>query len=266
MVKSVWDSQKATSRQEIIKYLGKSSQVTKDDLPYQYRDNKNISSFFSLQEKKFANLEKQLTKLKSKLFEYLKDGDLEKSFNLYTEYREIYGTTEFFEKIVRPVMYKVGDLWAKNKISIATEHICSNSAQNLINMIKQKNRISASKKELVIICTPVGEEHCIGCNMLESYLSCKGFQILNLSPPGSTNSILYAIQEYKPTTILISITLPDNLESGRRLVKKIQANYSLPIIVGGQAIKDSLVEFDTNITIETSLNSILRLIRSTIKS
>ncbi|MBT3685501.1 MAG: histidine kinase, partial [Nitrosopumilus sp.] len=31
LVKSVWDSKKKTSKQEIIKYLGKASLVVKDD-------------------------------------------------------------------------------------------------------------------------------------------------------------------------------------------------------------------------------------------
>ena len=33
LVKSVWDSKKSTSKQEIVKYLGKASEVVKDDIP-----------------------------------------------------------------------------------------------------------------------------------------------------------------------------------------------------------------------------------------
>jgi methanogenic corrinoid protein MtbC1 len=264
LVKSVWDSEKSTSRQKIIKYLGKSSTVTKDDLPPQYRDNKNISSFFSLHKKKFEDLEKQITKFRKNLFKSLTEGDLEQSLNIYDEYRKVYGTTEFYEKIIRNVLYTIGDLWSKGKISIATEHISSNTAQNLINVIKQKNRVPLSKKQLVLICTPIGEEHCLGCNILESYLICKGFQVLNLSPSTSTDSILYVIGEQKPAIVLVSITLEDNLDSGQRLVKKIGEEYDIPIIVGGQALKDdNAVQFNAKTSTENSLNSVLKLIKST---
>ena len=33
LVKSIWDSKRSTSKQEIVKYLGKASDVIKDDIP-----------------------------------------------------------------------------------------------------------------------------------------------------------------------------------------------------------------------------------------
>ena len=33
LVKSIWDSKKYTSKQEIVKYLGKASEVVNDDIP-----------------------------------------------------------------------------------------------------------------------------------------------------------------------------------------------------------------------------------------
>jgi len=42
LVKSVWDAKKNTSKQEIVKYLGKSSDVVNDDLPIDYRNDPKI--------------------------------------------------------------------------------------------------------------------------------------------------------------------------------------------------------------------------------
>ena len=47
LVKSKWDSKKKTSQQETIKYLGKSSDVTLEDIPDEYRNNPTIISFLS---------------------------------------------------------------------------------------------------------------------------------------------------------------------------------------------------------------------------
>ena len=44
LVKSVWDAKKNTSKQEIVKYLGKSSDVVNDDLPIDYRNDPKILS------------------------------------------------------------------------------------------------------------------------------------------------------------------------------------------------------------------------------
>ena len=44
LVKSVWDSKKKTSKQEIVKYLGKASDVVKDDIPTEFRNDAKILS------------------------------------------------------------------------------------------------------------------------------------------------------------------------------------------------------------------------------
>ena len=44
LVKSVWDSKKNSSKQEIVKYLGKASDVIKDDIPIEYRSDSKILS------------------------------------------------------------------------------------------------------------------------------------------------------------------------------------------------------------------------------
>ena len=75
--------------------------------------------------------------------------------------------------------------------------------------------------ENIIICTPDGELHNIACNIIESLLFEKGFQVNNLSPSIPTDSMINYIDETKPFMILISVTLKDNIGSAVRLVKKI---------------------------------------------
>ena len=44
LVKSIWDSKRSTSKQEIVKYLGKASDVIKDDIPLEFRNDAKILS------------------------------------------------------------------------------------------------------------------------------------------------------------------------------------------------------------------------------
>lgn len=261
LVHSVWDSKKATSRQEIVKYLGKASTVTKNDIPAKYRNDEKISSFFSSFKPEFKNYEKLVSKFRKNLLKSLQQGDLEECLEIYFKYRKVFGTTKFFESILKPVMYEVGQLWQQKKISIGTEHVCSNVAQNLITLIKEKNSVTPKKKK-VLICTPSGEEHCIGCNVLESYLKCKGFHVFNLSPSAPATSIISEIEMKKPDVVLVSITIEDNLKSGQRLVNKIKEQYNIPVIVGGQAVMDSTKKFNAIVPKADSLDSVARLIKT----
>ena len=48
LVHSVWDPQRNMSRQQTIKYLGKASQLTIEDIPKEYRDDTKILAFVRL--------------------------------------------------------------------------------------------------------------------------------------------------------------------------------------------------------------------------
>ena len=112
LVKSVWDSKKNMSRQETIKYLGKASDITKDDIPADYRnDDKIISYLSSIDTVSIAEKEELLTKLKNQLFDLLIKGDYDAVRQLYDNYVSNSDSASFFEKILTPVMYRIGELW-----------------------------------------------------------------------------------------------------------------------------------------------------------
>ncbi len=263
LVKSVWDSQKNTSKQEIIKYLGKASDVVKDDIPSDYRnDSKILSVLAKFNPKDIKKREDASKKSKQQLFKKLTEGDIQASLKIYQEYTKIFDTPDFFDKILKPVMYKIGDDWATGKISIATEHVASNVAQTLVKIIMDQVTGNANKKK-VLICVPLGEEHHLGCDVLETYLSIKGFKVYNMGTSMPTESILNFIDNNNPDVVLLSITLEDNLSAGQRLVRKIKERFNIPILVGGFAIEgENIPKFDAKIIPKSSLEEIPKLIRT----
>ena len=158
-------------------------------------------------------------------------------------------------------MYSIGEDWANGRISIATEHVASNVAQTLVKIIM--DRVSgASNKRKILICVPLGEEHHLGCDVLETYLSIKGFKVYNMGTSVPTEAILSFINNNKPDIVFLSITLEDNLGAGQRLVNKIKEQFDIPILVGGFALKsDKTPKFNAKVIADTSLEEIPRLIR-----
>ena len=203
LVKSIWDSEKNTSKQEIVKYLGKASEVIKDDIPVEYRNEPKILSVLaSHNPKDISKREESTKKSKQTLYKKLIDGDIQSSIKIYQEYIKIFSPGDFFDKILRPVMYKIGEDWANNTISIATEHVASNVAQTLVKIIMEKVTGNANKKK-ILICVPLGEEHHLGCDVLETYLSIKGFKVYNIGTSIPAESILSFIEYNKPDIVLI---------------------------------------------------------------
>ena len=265
LVKSVWDSKKNTSRQEIVKYLGKASEVIKDDIPVEYQNNPKILSVLARHNPEDIKKRQDASRKSIKqLYRKLTDGDLQSCVQIYEYYVKIFNSTDFFDKILRPVMHQIGEDWAHNKISIATEHVASNVAQTLVKIIMDKTNTGGNKKK-ILICVPVGEEHHLGCDVIETYLTSKGYKVFNMGTSLPSESILHFIDDKNPQLVMVSITLEDNLKAGQRLIKKIKGSFKIPIIVGGYALEqEKIPNFDAEIFVNSSLDQLPKIIRTTI--
>jgi len=141
-----------------------------------------------------------------------------------------------------PVMYKVGELWAANKLDVASEHICSSAAHTLVRLINERisRNFIANKKALkILICTAEGEYHSLGCMVIESFLRSKGYSVSNISPSVPSDSVIAFASKFEPDLIMISITLSENLGATNKLINKIlDSRISIPpILVGGIGIE-----------------------------
>lgn len=238
LVKSQWDKSRKTSTQYIIKYLGNAHNITIEDIPIAYRNNPKILFILALKTQEQQKKLFLIKELEKQVFSALKNGAIELILEVVEKYKKQTSLSEFYDDILRPVMYYVGELWQQNKLDIGTEHVCSNIANQTIHIInEQYNR--HHKKNVIVICTPEGEIHNIGCNVIESILLEKGFQVFNVSPSIPTDSIIVYIKDTNPSIILISVTLLDNIKSATRLIKKISSYFNIPVMIGGQAINNS---------------------------
>ena len=261
LVESKWDPKKKTSRQVTLKYLGKLDDITLEDLPEKYRNDQKITSF--LVSRNPANIrekEKLLKKLRQETFDYLTNGDLESLLKIYDTYSYSFGIVEFYESILKHAMYLIGDLWAKKQLPVAAEHIASNVAHSLVKILSDK-LVKPASKQKILICTPPGESHNLGCNILESYLGSRGFNVFNISPSVPTDSIISFIKENSPDVILVSITLEDNIPSGKRLIVKIREKFKTPIFVGGHALSGKMEQgFDAIEAQDLSMTDLAKML------
>lgn len=275
LVRSVWDHSTRTSRQEILKYLGKVSQVTEEMIPSEYREDPSIISFIT----RFSSVnrrrnERLSRKLGQDLFRLLSTGDLHRLIKIYDKYSDLFGMIQFYDNLLKPIMYDIGEQWAEGKLDVAIEHVCINTANTLIKIIDKKrsiHTISRRVKGKVFICTPNGEQHNLACNILESILLSKGYKVYNASPSLPAESAINSLNNIIPDAVLISITLSEHIQTTKNLIRKIRNKFpTLQIFVGGIALNDLKVTagFDgaTNITVirNMMLSDAVKLVKSAI--
>lgn len=275
LVQSVWDSHRNMSRQKIIKYLGNASQVTIEDIPEDYRSDSKILAFISA----FSSYQEKnkilVSKIQEEMFTFLTDCNIGGLIELYEKYSKLFGLTEFYDRLLKPVMYRIGDLWEQQKLDVATEHASTNTAISLIKVINE--RITArirmsgiSSQNKTVICTPDGELHGLACNMIESLLLSKGFKVYNISTSIPTEYIMDFMRDLQPDIIFISITLEENIKPAERLIQKIHQKYNnrLPVVVGGSAFNRIAQNQESRINAflmkNASFDDIMNLVKSNI--
>jgi methanogenic corrinoid protein MtbC1 len=274
LVKSIWDHANRTSRQETVKYLGKVSRVTQEMVPIEYRNDPAIISFITRYST--VNLKKNdsLTKkLSLDLFKMLSAGDLQSLVKIYDKYANLFGMIQFYDNLLKPVMYKIGQQWAEGKLDVATEHVCVNTANALVKTIDERRLIRVTtrhKKGTIFICTPNGEQHNLACNIIESVLLSMGYRVYNASPSLPADSVINSLNHILPDAILISLTLTDHIQTTRNLVRKIRTKFPLLLIfVGGIAFNDPSKASDSSfanayVIRNMILADAMKLIKSTI--
>jgi methanogenic corrinoid protein MtbC1 len=274
LVKSIWDQTNRTSKQEIVKYLGNVSRVTQETIPIEYRNDPSIVSFITRYSTVNVKKNDALTKkLGQDLFTMLSEGDLQNLVRIYDKYVSLFGMTQFYDNLLKPVMYDIGQQWAEGKLDVVTEHVCVNTANALIKIIDKNQLVRSTNrhhKGTIFICTPNGEQHNLACNILESVLVSKGYKVYNASPSLPADSVINSLKNFIPNAILISITLTDHLQTTRNLIKKIRTRLPyLPIFLGGIAINHPNKKSDydsayTYVIRDMVLADAIKLIRSTI--
>jgi methanogenic corrinoid protein MtbC1 len=276
LVQSVWDPKRNISRQHIIKYLGKASQVTIDDIPQEYRDDTKILAFVSAFSSYHEERKELISKIQQEIFVLLNNCNVKGLVDIYEKYSRLFGLSDFYDKLLKPVMYRIGYLWQKGQLDVATEHASTNTAISLIKIINE--RITArtrsqesSSKYKAVICTPDGELHGLACNMIESLLLNNGFKVYNISTSIPTNEGTQYIHDVRPDIVFISVTLSENIRSAERLIQQIQTKYNnkLPIVVGGSAFNNRNHYRNSTSSAflmkEASFDDIMKLVKASIK-
>jgi len=248
LVRNVWDNRKGTVRQEIVKYLGRSSKVAIEDIPNEFQKDPNVISFIA---RHSSDAEKMELTMKEKMLELLMRNDTKSLVDIFEKYSQFFGLVKFYERLLAPVMYKVGEMWEAGRLNVATEHVCSNAAHTLVKIINERasRNPEGNRKTLkILICTPEGEYHSLGCMVIESFLRSKGYSVSNIAPSLPSDSVIAFASKYNPDLIMISMTLADNIDSANKLINKIlESRISVShILVGGIGIESIKIKDQKN--------------------
>ncbi len=149
-----------------------------------------------------------------------------------------------YTDIFQRSLYRIGELWEQNKISVATEHLATAVTEHLLSVVYPRilENQAPNGKKMVISCA-VNEYHQVGARMVADIMEGLGWDVWFLGANTPVNDLLSLIQEKQPDVLGLSVSIYFNMTSLVRTVDMVRCHYpGLDIVVGGQAFRQGGTE------------------------
>lgn len=145
---------------------------------------------------------------------------------------------EIYTHLFQRSLYRVGELWETNRISVASEHLATAITEGLLSMVYPQ--IFAAEhidKKAVISCT-VNEWHQIGGKMVADIFELNGWHGHFLGANTPVDDLLAFIHDTRPDVLGLSLSLSANLDALVQVTDTVRSTFGdLDIFFGGQAFR-----------------------------
>ncbi|MCA0150014.1 MULTISPECIES: cobalamin B12-binding domain-containing protein [Rossellomorea] len=149
----------------------------------------------------------------------------------------------FYEKIIKPSMYRIGELWEKNQITVADEHLATATLKYLLATIFTHQEALENQPKALLFCIE-GEHHSLGLELANEVFKEKQWNTRYLGANVPVKDALTFISVWKPHAIGISIGMTTELTRLKECIQEIRAHHKeIDILVGGRLVSHYSLDF-----------------------
>jgi len=151
------------------------------------------------------------------------------------------GPERTIHDVIEPSAREIGDLWAAEKCSVASEHLASDVFTHRVRrMLDEAQPAASDAPRLVAACFP-DEHHQLGLLVLCWHLARRGFRVDYLGTSFPLSNLEQACQASSPQAVLLSVTRKSTYRRHRDELAAVVSRRSFhwPVYVGGQGTADS---------------------------
>ncbi len=145
---------------------------------------------------------------------------------------------KLYTNLFQRSMYRVGELWENNRITVATEHLSTSITESLLNLaypsIFARERID---RKVVISCA-ANEFHQIGGKMVADIFELNGWDGYFLGANSPIEETARFIHETRPDIVGFSLSILSNLDHLKGGIEVFRSDFpNLDLLIGGQAFR-----------------------------
>ncbi len=176
------------------------------------------------------------------LFERLAAGDEDgTSALLISSYLHGQNLASLFDRVITPTMHRVGDLWCRGEMTVADEHLATQTIIAALQKLRSVIHLSPPTETSALVCGIEGDLHELPVHLAHSLLEAEGWGVINLGPNTPLFTIVEALAKHRPQMLCISAKLildPDRLVRDYAQVRKAAAKPYCAIVMGGSGLED----------------------------
>ncbi len=133
-------------------------------------------------------------------------------------------------------LYEIGDMWADNKVSVATEHLGTAITEGLMTQAYPLIFRQAHVGKKAVVACVANEYHQIGGKMVADVLELCGWDTYFLGANVPDEGLMTMLQDKKPHLLCLSLSLSTNIGHLDQTIRHVRGQWAkLPIFVGGKA-------------------------------
>jgi MerR family transcriptional regulator, light-induced transcriptional regulator len=132
-------------------------------------------------------------------------------------------------------LYEVGELWATNQISVATEHLATAVTEALLNELSPDIASEDRVRKIVVVAGIEPELHQVGGRIVADTFEMCGWDSFFIGSNVSPAALTRMVSETKPNLVALSLTMYFNLSGLLAAIETLRREFpTLPVIVGGR--------------------------------
>jgi methanogenic corrinoid protein MtbC1 len=141
--------------------------------------------------------------------------------------------------VIQPALYRIGEQWQANQVSVAQEHMASAIAQAMMTIGLLRSPPATPIGKRVLLACVEGNDHAIGLSMVSDAFQLAGWDMQFLGANVPTTALLRQIADWRPHLVGLSVSFPQQLKVVRTVIARLNELFGTarpPVLVGGLAI------------------------------
>ncbi|PKL82890.1 MAG: cobalamin-binding protein [Ignavibacteriae bacterium HGW-Ignavibacteriae-3] len=173
---------------------------------------------------------------------------------------------EIYMQLFQRSMYRIGQMWEKERCTIADEHVATKITEGLIDYVSTFFDNTEKSGSLALITCIDKEFHELGARMVAGYFEANGWDTIFAGSNTPEQEVIQLIREKKPDLVGISSSFYINVNRLIKLIETIKMNFpSQEILVGGQSLaeeRSNILSAYGNVHYITCLNGLEKYLSS----